>query len=99
MRIGVNFGSASYIAQIEDVGALDAINDIAGVERVDCLSIGRIDLTLPLAGPTPYDPVVVDAVASICVAGQKANTAFGMSVTDVAEAKQWQDHGASLFLL
>ena len=56
MRIGVNFGSASYIAQIEDVGALDAINDIAGVERVDCLFIGRIDLTLPLAGPTRMTP-------------------------------------------
>ena len=43
--------------------------------------------------------VVVDAVASICAAGKKANTAVGMFLPDVAEFRQWQDLGASLFLL
>ena len=89
----------TIIAQVEDVEALDVIDAIAAVDRVDCLYIGRIDLTVALGKTDPNDPVVVDAVASICIAGQKANTAIGMFVTDVAEAKQWQDHGASLFLL
>ncbi len=89
----------TIIAQVEDVEALDVIDAIAAVDRVDCLYIGRIDLTVALGKTDPNDPVVVDAVASICVAGHKANTAVGMFVTDVAEAKQWQDHGASLFLL
>ncbi|MCZ6808671.1 MAG: 4-hydroxy-2-oxovalerate aldolase, partial [Proteobacteria bacterium] len=47
----------------------------------------------------PNDPVVVDAVATICAAGQKANKTVGMFVSDVTEAKKWQEHGASLFLL
>ena len=89
----------TIIAQVEDVEALDVIDAIAAVDRVDCLYIGRIDLTVALGKTDPNDPVVVDAVASICVAGRKANTAVGMFVTDVAEAKRWQDHGASLFLL
>jgi len=89
----------SIIAQIEDVEALEAIDEIAKVERLDCLFIGRIDLTVALGKTDPNDPVVVDAVATICDAGQKANTAVGMFVTDVAEAKQWRDYGASLFLL
>jgi len=89
----------TIIAQVEDVEALDVIDAIAAVDRVDCLYIGRIDLTVALGKTDPNDPVVVDAVASICIAGQKANTAIGMFVADLAEAKQWQDHGASLFLL
>jgi len=89
----------TIIAQIEDVDALNVIDEIAAVERLDCLFIGRIDLTVALGKTDPNDPVVVDAVASICAAGQKANIAVGMFVTDVAEARQWQDLGASLFLL
>jgi 2-keto-3-deoxy-L-rhamnonate aldolase RhmA len=89
----------TIIAQIEDVEALNVIDDIAAVERLDCLFIGRIDLTVALGKTDPNDPVVVDAVASICAAGQKANKTVGMFVGDVAEAKQWQKQGASLFLL
>ena len=89
----------TIIAQIEDLEALDVIDAIAAVKRVDCLFIGRIDLTVALGKTDPNDPDVVDAVASICAAGKKAGTAVGMFVADVAEAKQWQDHGASLFLL
>jgi 2-keto-3-deoxy-L-rhamnonate aldolase RhmA len=89
----------TIIAQIEDPEALDVIDEIAAVERVDCLFIGRIDLTVALGKNDPNDPIVVDAVASICAAGQKANKTIGMFVSSVSEAKQWQKHGASLFLL
>ncbi len=89
----------TIIAQIEDVESLNEIDEIAAVERLDCLFIGRIDLTVALGKTDPNDSVVVDAVASICAAGKKADTAVGMFVADVAEAKQWRDHGASLFLL
>ncbi|MCH7822866.1 MAG: aldolase [Proteobacteria bacterium] len=89
----------TIIAQIEDVDALNVIDEIAAVERLDCLFIGRIDLTVALGKTDPNDPEIIDAVASICAAGQKANIAVGMFVTDVAEVRQWQDLGASLFLL
>ncbi len=89
----------TIIAQIEDVESLNAIDDIAAVERLDCLFIGRIDLTVALGKTDPKDPVVVDAVATICAAGKKTNTAVGMFLPDVAEFRQWQDLGTSLFLL
>ena len=89
----------TIIAQIEDVEALNAIDEIAAVERLDCLFIGRIDLTVALGKTDPNDPVVVDAVASICAAGKKANTAVGMFLPDVEEARRWRDKGASLFML
>jgi len=89
----------TIIAQIEDVEALNAIDDIAAVERLDCLFIGRIDLTVALGKTDPKDPVVVDAVATICAAGKKANTAVGMFLPDVEEARGWRDKGASLFML
>ena len=89
----------TIIAQVEDLEVLDVIDAIAAVDRVDCLFIGRIDLTVALGKTDPNDPVIVDAVAANYAAGKKAGTAVGMFVADLAEAKQWQDHGASLFLL
>ena len=89
----------TIIAQIEDLGALDAIDDIAGVERVDCLFIGRIDLTVALGKTDPSDPTVIEAVEKICAAGKKAKKPVGMFVADVEEVGHWIEKGASLFLL
>ena len=89
----------TIIAQIEDVEALDVIDDIAAVERVDCLFIGRIDLTVALGKTDPSDPVVVEAVDKVCAAGRNAGKAIGMYVSNVEEAGQWTEKGASLFLL
>ncbi len=89
----------TIIAQIEDVDALNAIDEIAAVERLDCLFIGRIDLTVALGKTDPSDPVVVEAVDKVCAAGRNAGKAVGMFVADVEEARNWTEKGASLFLL
>ncbi len=89
----------TIIAQIEDVDALNVIDEIAAVERLDCLFIGRIDLTVDLGKTNPSDPVVVDAVDRVCAAGRNAGKAVGMFVADVEEARRWTEKGASLFLL
>ena len=89
----------TIIAQIEDVEALNAIDEIAAVERLDCLFIGRIDLTVALGKTDPSDPVVVDAVENVCAAGRNAGKAVGMFVPNVEETRHWRDKGASLFLL
>ncbi len=89
----------TIIAQIEDVDALNAIDEIAAVKRLDCLFIGRIDLTIALQKTDPSEAVVVEAVEKICAAGQNAGKAVGMFVTNVEEARRWRDKGASLFLL
>lgn len=87
------------IAQIEDVEALDCIDQIAAVAGIDCLFIGRIDLTVALGASSPNDPEVVDAVERICASAARAGRPVGMFVSDLAEIPKWREHGASLFLL
>lgn len=87
------------IAQIEDVEALSQLDEIAAVDSVDCLFVGRIDLTVALGASSPADEVVVREVEKICAAGAAAEKAVGMFVGDAAEIPRWRDLGASLFLL
>lgn len=87
------------IAQIEDVEALDAIDEIVAVEGIDCLFVGRIDLCVALGADSPSDAIVVDAVEKICAAGAAAGRPVGMFVGDISEVPHWQSRGASFFLL
>ena len=87
------------IAQIEDLEALDAIDAIAAVEGIDCLFVGRIDLTVALGASSPGDPAVLEAVERICASGVAAGRPVGMFVGDLKEIEYWKKRGASLFLL
>ncbi|MGB0957597.1 MAG: HpcH/HpaI aldolase family protein [Litorivicinus sp.] len=89
----------SVIAQIEDPEALAEIDAIAAVEGIDCLFIGRADLTVALNAATPKDPVVIEAVEQIIDACLRAHRAVGMFVADLDEIPMWRERGASLFLL
>jgi 2-keto-3-deoxy-L-rhamnonate aldolase RhmA len=89
----------TVVLQLEDASALDALPEIASVASVDCLFVGRIDLTVSLEKSRSDDAAVVAAVAQICAAGRQAKVAVGMFVADPAEARQWTAHGASLFIL
>lgn len=89
----------TVIVQIEDVEALDVIDDIARVPGVDCLFVGRIDLTVSLGKTDPNDSQVMRAVETICAAGKAANVPVGMFVANAAEARTWIPHGASVFVL
>ncbi len=91
--------ATTVIVQLEDLEALDAVDEIAAVETVDCLFIGRIDLTVALGAESPAAPEVIDAVERICAAGRRAGRAVGMFVGDPAEVPRWREAGASLFLL
>ncbi len=91
--------STTVILQIEDLPALEHIEEIAAVDGIDCLFIGRIDLTVALGADSPHDPNVVSAVERICEVAQAANKRIGMFVPDAAEAQSWIERGASLFLL
>ena len=89
----------TVIAQIEDIEAVDAIEEIAAVAGIDCLFIGRIDLTVALGAAGPNDAAVVAAVEKVCAAGCAAGKAVGMFVPAVEEVAHWRGQGASLFLL
>ena len=89
----------TVIAQIEDREAIEAIDDIAAVEGIDALFIGRADLTISYGAATPDDPVVVAAVERVCAAGLAAGRTVGMFVGRTADVPLWRGKGASFFVL
>ena len=91
--------SVCAVLQIEDEVALAHIDEIAAVEGVDCLFVGRMDLAVSLGAASADDPVVVDAVRLICDAGRRHGRCVGMFTATTAEAMRWRGQGASLFLL
>jgi len=89
----------TVIAQIEDPAAVAAIDEICSVDGIDCLFIGRSDLTVALKADSPHDDEVIKAVEKVCRAGQGSGKTIGMFVPDDTEAKKWMAQGATLFLL
>ena len=86
------------IVQIEDIAALDNVAEIAAVEGVDGLFIGRVDLAVGMQKAVS-DNDVIKTVQDVCAAGNTADTAIGMFTPDLKELPDWQDRGASFFLL
>lgn len=89
----------AVIAQIEDVEAIDAIDDIARVPGIDCLFIGRADLTVSLGAPSPSDPRVVEAATRVAESGRKQGRATGCFISDLGELPFWLGKGVTFFLL
>lgn len=87
------------IAQIEDLEALNEIEEIAAVSGIDALFIGRIDLTVALGCDSPDDPRVIAAVDQIVTACVKAGRTVGMFLPRPSDVKHWQDKGVTFFLL
>lgn len=98
-QIETGNSQSTLVAQIEDSEALDRIDEISAVDGIDCLFIGRIDLTVALGAASPDAPEVIEAVSHICEAGKRAGRRVGMFVRKPEEVERWQTAGASLFLL
>ena len=92
--------STTVVIQIEDPSALDVIDDIAQVEGVDAVLIGRADLAVALGARQGDDTRVAAAVARIAASCRAAALAFGVVVTsiDSADAAACRDLGATLIL-
>lgn len=88
----------SVIVQIEDLAALDHVAEIAAVDGIDCLFIGRADLAVAMR-KSPMDADVIATVEAICASCTKAGKTVGMFTPDLGELPKWLDLGASLFLL
>ena len=87
------------IAQIEDVEALNEIDEIAAIDGIDALFIGRIDLTVALGCESPDDPCVIAAVNKIVAACVAARRPVGMFLSRPADVADWRPKGATFFLL
>ena len=88
----------TVVVQIEDLEALDRVSEIANVDGVDCLFVGRVDLAVAM-GEAVSSAAVVDAVKGICTACVETGTTVGMFTPDLAEIPMWRDLGTSFFLL
>ena len=91
--------STVVIAQIEDKEALLELDAIASTPGIDCLFVGRMDLTLSMGVEDPLDRRVVAAVQQICEAGRRHGKTVGMFITPQENCEDWQARGASMFLL
>lgn len=86
------------IAQIEDVDAIEAVNEIASTAGLDALFVGRIDLTVALGAQSPDEVEVIAAVDRVIGAGRAAGVAVGMFVPRDADVAGWRAKGATFFL-
>ena len=89
----------TVIAQIEDAEALPNLDAIAATKDIDCLFVGRMDLTVSLGASSPLDSRVVEAVEQICAASLRHGKAVGMFIPPSEDCMAWHAKGASLFLL
>jgi 2-keto-3-deoxy-L-rhamnonate aldolase RhmA len=83
--------------QIEDREAIANLDEIAAVAEVDCLFIGRADLSLSL-GVGPKDPAVAAAVKATAEAGQRHNRTVGIHIADTAEIPDLLALGITCFV-
>jgi 2-keto-3-deoxy-L-rhamnonate aldolase RhmA len=98
-HIALSAKVTTVIAQIEDAEALENLDAIASAPLVDCLFVGRMDLTLSLGATNPTDAVVVAAVEKICDAGLRRGKAVGMFIPPSEDVMTWHAKGASFFML
>lgn len=98
-NLAINYNENVVIAQIEDLAALDCIDEIAAVDGIDCLFIGMMDLTVALGAKDVFDIRVVDAAEKICKVAQGLNRRTGIFVPNADAVPFWLDRGVSLFLM
>jgi 2-keto-3-deoxy-L-rhamnonate aldolase RhmA len=94
-----NANNTVVIAQIEDLDALDQLDAICQVTGVDCLFIGRMDLTVALGETDPNAPKVLETVTKIVQVANKYELATGMFIANLDELDHWLKQRVSLFLL
>lgn len=79
------------IGQLEDAEALDEIDAIAAIDRIDCLFVGRADLMLSLGETDPQSDRVDAAVATFAKAAHAAGRSLGTFVAPEQIAAHFQD--------
>jgi 2-dehydro-3-deoxyglucarate aldolase/4-hydroxy-2-oxoheptanedioate aldolase len=85
------------IAQIETERGLEAVEEIAAVDGIDCLWLGHFDLTNFMGIPGQFDnPAYIAAVKRIVAAGRKNKKALGFMAADQTWAKQYKKLGFNM---
>ena len=89
----------AVLCQIEDRDAVEHVDEIAALDGIDCLFLGRADLTLSYGAASLSDPVVDAAVERVCAAGRAAGRALGVFLADLRDLARYESLGVTLFLI
>lgn len=89
----------SVIAQIEDPEAIAIVDQIAKVEGIDALFIGRGDLTVAMGAASIDAPEIRQACATIFAAGKAANKPVMVFSGNAADMQAMKDMGATGFVM
>jgi 4-hydroxy-2-oxoheptanedioate aldolase len=82
------------VIQIETLGALDTVDDIAAVDGVDVLFVGPLDLSFALGVPLQFDsPPFVDATDRVLAAAARHGKAAGILAANAALATRYVERG------
>jgi 2-keto-3-deoxy-L-rhamnonate aldolase RhmA len=90
--------NTSVWCQIEDASALANLDAIAAIDEVDCLFLGRADLSLSLGVDSQSDPKVVEAVRATADAGRRHGRTVGIYIGSPAEIPELKALGISVFV-
>ena len=86
------------IGQVEDAEALDNIDDIVAAP-LDCIFIGRSDLTVSMGLTDRNAPEVIEACEMVTRKAVEAGRVVGTFTADMGELPRWREMGVSFFLL
>jgi len=89
---------ASAWCMIEDAAAIERIDAIAAIDDLDCLFLGRADLSLSLGVDRQDDPKVVEAVRIVADAGRRHGRTVGIFIGSIAEVPALSALGISVFM-
>lgn len=84
------------IAQIEDVAAVENIEEIVKTDNIDCIFLGRADLTVGYGAKSPRDKIVVDAVKHVCDVAKAAGKRIA-AYSSLQEKQMLLDLGVTFF--
>jgi 2-keto-3-deoxy-L-rhamnonate aldolase RhmA len=87
------------IAMIEDIEALDVLDEILSVPGLDAIFIGRGDITAALGGETIGDPRTTEAVRRIAVAATRHGVPAITICADDQDARAMASMGIGAFMI
>lgn len=91
--------SIIVIAQIEDEEGYDDVAELAALDELDALFIGRADLAVSLGADSIDDESIVTATSKILAAGKKTGMTTGIFLPTTKDIAKFQAQGASLFAI